>query len=161
MLQACSPPWAFLTTYFDASRVCTVYCNCVRERGVSRTREEQLYKNVLYTSISLLHGCNTSSIDGGYRYRQVLHYLFNISSGHGFCVAQQSRKNHPDDEGHNTAGLSERFSHCLIYSKRGYSFLNDGLASQKESKIRLLKVANEYHFTQTFRRSRYLLRSPF
>lgn len=37
---------------------------------------------------------NTSSIDGGHIHRQVLHYRCNISSGLGFRVSLQLRKNH-------------------------------------------------------------------
>ena len=68
MLQACSPSWAFLTTYFDVSRVCTFYCNCDGERGihVSRSRGQQLYKRPPFHNLAATRLCyNTSSFDGG------------------------------------------------------------------------------------------------
>ena len=137
MLQACSPSWAFLTTYFDVSRVCTFYCNCDGERGihVSRSRGQQLYKRPPFHNLAATRLCyNTSSFDGGHITGKFLHYRFIIFSGHGFRVSLQSRKNQSDDEGFNIPGVFNAFRTASITSKNVTRFSTTDLHPKRKSK---------------------------
>ena len=105
------------------------------EPGLRSDRDRSTLWQICNT-IPPQHGYVTSrhrSIEGIYT-GKFLHYRCNISSGHGFRVSLQSRKNRSDDEGFNTPYLSNAFRAASITSKQVTRLPTTDLHPKRKSK---------------------------